>query len=418
MKRKMFFFERLMYVDGLTPINCIITARIRGNIDATILDRAIEKVQLRHPLLCATVCNEDNRPSFLFHDHPPKVPVRIIGRESDDDWHSVTLEEWKKPFRMDREPMVRMVWIHSEDISELLLIGHHCICDGASLITIMKEILQLADRPDTSLLSYPPFQSLYDLLPRETFSDMSTTLKAKGKALLFRIFAMTVKKAQAPRASHYLLYWKAEEEEAAELTQRCKAEGTTPFAAMCVAFMVAFSQTQSYSFKNKIMCPVNIRRFLKHIGPDVMFNYAPTISLKLSDVQNTSFWDLARELKKSMTLKIDRLNVHEHLIASEYLHGAVSKLIYLLFQSRASYDFAFSNVGRLDIPECYQSFKIDSFLGVTVALPWKNATTLITSYFRGQTDLSFISTESFLPYTEAVAIKDKALQLLSEAVNS
>ena len=53
MKRKMFFFERLMYVDGLTPVNCLITARLEGNIAAESLRSALHKVQGKHPLLSA-----------------------------------------------------------------------------------------------------------------------------------------------------------------------------------------------------------------------------------------------------------------------------------------------------------------------------------------------------------------------------
>jgi hypothetical protein len=119
-----------------------------------------------------------------------------------------------------------------------------------------------------------------------------------------------------------------------------------------------------------------------------------------------------------MSKKVERLNAYEHLMSAEELHGELSKLISLLFRSRGSYDFAFSNVGHIDIPQSYRTFNIESFLGVTVAVPWRNATTLITSHYKGQTDLAFVSNDDFLPYTEAVAIKERALELLSEAVRS
>jgi hypothetical protein len=111
------------------------------------------------------------------------------------------------------------------------------------------------------------------------------------------------------------------------------------------------------------------------------------------------------------------LNAYEHLIASEHLHGSIPKLISLLRQSKGSYDCAFSNVGRLDIPENYKAFRVESFLGVTVAVPWRNATTLITTQFRGRTDLAFVSNDGFLPYAEAVAIKEEAINMLMEAVS-
>jgi hypothetical protein len=146
-----------------------------------------------------------------------------------------------------------------------------------------------------------------------------------------------------------------------------------------------------------------------------MFNYAPTIPLGLGSDPQQEFWGLARKLKQSMSEKIDRLNAYEHLMTAEQLHSSVPKLISLLRKSKGSYDFAFSNVGRLDIPENYRTFEVESFLGVTVAVPWKNATTLITTHFRGTTDLAFVSNDGFLPYAEAVAIKEKAVGMLMEA---
>jgi NRPS condensation-like uncharacterized protein len=416
MKRKMLFFERFMYVDGRTPVNCVMTARIRGNIAAEDLHLALEKVQGKHPLLRARVVQEDRQPYFVFSSNPRKIPVRVIERESDEDWRDMTRLEWKTPFDMSSEPMIRVVWIKAQGVSELMLAAHHCICDGASLVAIFREILQVIDQPDMQLTAYPPVQSLKDLVPQQVFSDLKLAIMVKSKVALFRLFALTVKSVKTnPPGEHYLIYWRAEAKESGELVRRCKAEGTTPYAALCVAFLLAFRQLNGTNFKNKMMCPVNIRRFIANIGTDMMFNYAPTVPLALSRDPQEEFWGLARELKQSMSEKIGRLNAYEHLMAAEQLHSSIPKLISLLRRSKGSYDFAFSNVGRLDIQERYRGFEVESFLGVTVAVPWRNATTLVTTQFRGQTDLAFVSNDCFLPHAQAVAIKERAIEILMEA---
>ncbi len=414
MKRKMFFFERLMYVDGHTPVNCIITARIRGDIAADDLQLALKKVQVKHPLLRANVVEEGGQIYFSFSENPLKIPVRVVERNSDEDWRNVTATEWKTPFNMNVGPLVRMVWIKSEGVSELMLIGHHCICDGTSLITIFREILQVVDQPDVQLTPYPPFQSLQDLFPEEVLSDVKMALLVKVKAALLRLFALTVKAVHAaPPGEHYLIYWRAGAKESAALVHRCKTEGTTPYAAMCVAFLLAFRQVNGVRFKNKIMCPVDIRRFISNIRADVMFNYAPPIPLSIDP--RAGFWDSARRLKQSMSEKIGRLNAYEHLMAAEELQTSILKVISFLRKSKGSYDFAFSNVGRLDMADNYQAFRVEGLLGVTVAVPWRNATTLITTHFRGYTDIALVSNDGFLPYEEAVAIKETAVNLLLKA---
>jgi NRPS condensation-like uncharacterized protein len=378
----------------------------------------LKKVQIKHPLLRANVVEEDSQVYFSFSDTPPKIPIRVVERNSDEDWTNVTATEWKTPFNMNEGPMVRMVWIRSEGVSELMLIGHHCICDGTSLITIFREILQVIDQPDVQLTPYRPFQSLRDLFPHEVLSDLKMALLVKVKAALLRLFALTVKAASAaPPGEHYLIYWRADAKESAALAHRCKAEGTTPYAAMCVAFLLAFRQVNSARFKNRIMCPVDIRRFISNIRADVMFNYAPPVPLRIDSRIDLSaeFWDLARRLKRSMSEKIGRLNAYEHLMVAEQFQTSIPKVISFLRRSKGRHDFAFSNVGRLDMPDNYRGFRVEGLLGVTVAVPWRNATTLITTSFRGRTDIALVSNDCFLPYAEAVAIKETAVKLLMEA---
>jgi hypothetical protein len=233
------------------------------------------------------------------------------------------------------------------------------------------------------------------------------------------MFALTIKKVRpAPAGEHYLIYWTAGEDISAALSDRCKSEGTTPYAAMCVAFLDAFREVMGPNFKDKMMCPVNIRRFIDSLDANVMFNYAPTISLSLGRKPLGEFWAMARTLKQSMMDKIERLNAVEQLVTAEHLHSSASKLVSLLLRSKGSYDFAFSNVGRLDIPETYADFRLERFLGVTVALPWRNCTTLVTTQFRGQTDVAFVSNQNFLPRQEAMAIQQKAIQMLTAALGN
>jgi hypothetical protein len=311
-----------------------------------------------------------------------------------------------------------MVWIKSERVSELMLIGHHCICDGTSLITIFREILQVVDQPNVQLTPYLPFQCLQDFVPQEVLSNVKMALLVKVKSSLFRLFALAVKAGHAaPPCEHYLLYWQASAEESAALAHRCKAEGTTPYAAMCVAFLLAFRQVNSKRFKNRIMCPVDIRRFISSIRADVMFNYAPPVPLRIDSRidPRAGFWELAKKLKQSMSGKIGRLNAYEHLMVAEKLQTTIPKVISFLRRSKGSYDFAFSNVGRLDMPDNYRTFRVEGLLGVTVAVPWRNATTLITTNFHGHTDIAFVSNDDFLPYAEALAIKETATKLLINA---
>lgn len=417
-ERKMFFFERLMYVDGRTPVNCVMALRLNGAVSATNLHTALDKVQARHPLLRIRVSARERHPSFIFQSTPGPIPMRVVERKSDEDWNTELLKEWHTPFRLECEPPIRLVWLCSKDISELLLTSHHCVSDGASLITIFREILAVTDQPRLELAPYPPILSLDELLPQKERVADKAGLGILAKVALFRLFALTIRTAQRVEpGEHYLLYWRADADASARLASRCREEQTTPYAAMCVAFLTAFRRVMGRRFKNKMMCPVNVRRFTRNLGADQMFNYAPTVPLSLARDPDQNFWSMARRLKRSISDKVAGLDALEHLIMAERLHASVQKLISLLLRSKTSYDCAFSNVGRLEIPDGYAAFRVEECLGVTAALPWRNATTLVTSQFRGQTDVAFVADEKFLPRHEAIAIQQRAIETLTAALD-
>lgn len=418
MKRKMLFFERLMFVDGRTPINCTLAVRVRGTIHEDQLRAALVKLQARHPLLRMRVVHEGGEPLFQNDELIPAIPVRIVERQCEDDWQTVTIEEWQKPFDSERGPLLRIVWIRSKEVSEIMLVAHHCICDGGSAITLSREILLALDQPDAELAPYTSYSSLQDLVPREALQDVALQSRLKKKTRLFKLFLSLFGRTakSLPQSRPYVLYSKTSAERFDALNQRCLAEGTNAYAALCVAYLLAFQQVQGKAAKNKIMCPVSIRRFIRSIKSDMLFAFAPTIELSLSKDVPAGFWERARRMKESITEKIDSMNVYEDLILGDLMLPYVHRIINFLLKSRGGHDMAFSNVGRLKFPTRYKNFQLETVTNATVAVPWKNTNTVIMTHFQNEMDLAFISNERFLPQSQAAQIQQLAMNLIDEAM--
>jgi NRPS condensation-like uncharacterized protein len=418
MKRKMLFFERFMYVDGMTPINCLMTARLRGTLDPENLRTALRKVQAKHPLLQARTVDEGGEPLLVFDEATPEIPLRIVERMTDEDWKSITVAEWKLAFDPMTGPLFRVVWIRSSEVSDLMLVAHHCICDGGSLIAVLREILQVADVPATELTPYAAYTSLDDLVPAETLADPKIVAKVQRREFLNKLLlAVIARKSTKPLTGEaYVLYWNADATEFGAISRRCTAEGTSVFAALCVAYLQAFRLVQGSSARNKIMCPVNIRRFIRVIGDDMMFAFAPTIALSLPKEKEQGFWALARGMKQSVGEKIEGMKVYEDLMLGDRMRAWVPRLVSFLRWSRGGHDLAFSNMGPLKIPVTYEGFVVERVLGTTIAVPWRNTNTLITSYFQNEMVLAFVSNERFLPQRDAVLIQERALAILKASM--
>ena len=418
MKRKMLFFERFMYIDGVTPINCALTARVRGTILADNLRNALNKVQAKHPLLRARVVKEAGEPQFVLDEDTPEIPVQIIERQCDEDWRALTVAQWNVPFETQTGPLLRVLWLKSDEVSELMVIGHHCICDGGSIITLLREILLVLDQPDMELVPYTSYSSLVDLIPQEVLSDEKTIRKTKRKAMVYKLFLALwpAKKPVHGPGDPYVLYWKSGVELLEKMNTRCTAEDTSLFAALCVAFLLAFQEVKGKAFKNKIMCPVNIRRSIRAIKSDMMFAFAPTIQLSINRKQEDDFWTRSRAMKQAITAGIEGMKVYEEMMVADLMRDSVPRIINFLRSSKGGHDIAFSNVGRLKIETRYQTFTLEALIGGTVAVPWKNTNTLMATQFLQEIELGFISNERFLPQHEALAIRDRALQFFMDAM--
>jgi hypothetical protein len=85
-----------------------------------------------------------------------------------------------------------------------------------------------------------------------------------------------------------------------------------------------------------------------------------------------------------------------------------------LKSSDGTHDVTLSNMGRLNIPDSFHTFQLETIYSPSACFPWRNPNTLVISTFRREIDFSFISNESFLSKDEATVIKDRMMELLHE----
>lgn len=415
MRRRLIMGERIMYVDSSTPLNCVFAVTIRGSFTLERLRNALHKVQQKHPLLRASI-KEDAAgvPYFVSSNKLSEIPVRIGERVSDDDWKVQSKAEWRKLFDGKSAPLARVVWLKDAEVSDLILVCPHCICDGTTFVALMSEILEVLDKPEKELFSYLPFNSIEGLLSQSFKASKGKILKARFFSVVARLFFLFKStKNKKSEGQNYFLHWRLDAEKTDALTLECKTAGASVHAALCVILLKAFQSVKGSKAHGKVICPVDVRKFVTEIKGDTMFAFAPIAELSV-DGKLAGFWEKARKVKEDLNAKIAAMNVHELLIMSEYFHGSVNKMVKYLLTTEGSHDVTFSNMGRLGIPENYDSFEVEAIYSPSVGFPWRNPNTIVVSTFKGEMDFTFCSNDAFLPESEALAIKNKALELLQQ----
>jgi NRPS condensation-like uncharacterized protein len=420
MKRKLTLIEGTMYAGGKTPVNVVAGIKIKGIIYEKNLLIATTKIQERHPLLKVNVLEDEKTgiPYFVKQNPIQNIPIHVLERITDDDWKKESITQCLIPFEVKNTPLVRLVWLKSSVISELIFVAHHCICDGMSILNLIDETLLLLDNPCAEIGTYSSFSSISEFIPKPIINKKINTLKVfLFSKLAELLFLTTARKREITRKSPYLVHWKLDRENSTSILQRCKEKGVSVNAILCAAFVQAFRSTESIKSFSKLYCAVDTRKFIPQIKSDTMFAFPILIALNTRNNKKTNLWDQAQWLKEELLTKINKFNISNLLMFSECLMPLLPKMTKYAKDDRGSHDFTLSNMGNVKLKENYGSIEVEALYSPATIFPFGNPSTLSITTFRGQVDFIFTSDESFIKYDVAVLLKDNAMKFLKSAID-
>jgi hypothetical protein len=428
--RPLLLLERTMYREGRTPFTTVFTIKVAGELDEGRLRQALARVQAKHPLLRCVVEEAAGGPRFVLLDRPAPIPLRIVERRGEDDWQTEARREWVAPFNASCEPLVRFVWLRAGEVNELMLVGHHCICDGHSGINLVRECLSAYDQPEQDLGTYEALGAIEDIVPAALLEDRRFQRRVRWKARILRLTLFLKRRDSKPPGPPiaadqiYFHRWNIGDATVRELAGRCKSESVTVLAAMSVAFMQAFRDVRGASGLSKTCTMVNARRFLTGMRADAMFGLAPGVALRTKglpppqDMSADGFWARARAIKADLTRRIDRLGagLYDNLVGLEGMHDKYAGLVAFFERAPAVRNVTLSNLGRLDLPQQYRSFRLERVYSPLVMVSPTPANTVVISSFAGRMEFAIISDEQSLPHAQALEIRQRAMEILSTCV--
>jgi NRPS condensation-like uncharacterized protein len=423
MKRNLLFLERVLYGDGSEPFHGVYALKINGEIDHVRLTIALTRLQEKYAMLCTAIGeNIDGNPFFFTPATPRHIPLRIVERSGDEDWNRETVHELGTSFDIQNGPLLRITWIRSPEVSDLIMAFHHCMCDGGSGVALLSDLLALLDDPQAEIGMAPAFETIDDLIPAKIRNSRRNRFRAQLAAKLVHSglwlgsLFLSKKQKPAPRSGDYLINWKLAAEQSAALFAYCKKQEVTVNTAIGLALLEAFKAEQGAWAHGKATCPVDIRRYMPEVKRGMLFSYGLALNIGLAQSTGNGFWAKAKTLQAHVSKQMAKLNTYEFTMIMEASHSSVHMLRKFLTYAKVGNDFMFSNMGKLDIPAQYRNFTVDTIYSPTVIGPFANPNTIITTTFGGQMDFSFVSNEEFLPRETAMRIREKAMAILLETV--
>ena len=145
--------QRLWFLDQLEPgrasYNIPAAVRLRGQLDFSALERALNEVIRRHEVLRTTLVSESGIPRQIIADRLELLwTTEDFSRLPEDERESQALrrlrEEAECPFDLARGPLIRAALLRlSEQEHFAIVTMHHAVSDGWSIGILIRELSAL-----------------------------------------------------------------------------------------------------------------------------------------------------------------------------------------------------------------------------------------------------------------------------------
>ena len=334
-------------------------ARVKGFISEDQLKDALAKVRQRHaPLRFRIEQDQDHRARFTTNG-TSDIAYEIFPRQGSEDWIKIVRDASQIPFQFETQPALKVILVQSGEINELILLCHHVLADGMSLVYLLRDLLDALGDPHSELSELPAPEPI-------TLQNMPEDLKQSGIAKFFmkrinkkwieskidfdQADYQAITEAYWTHYSHPLLLIEFNESETEKLVSRCREENTTVNSALSSAFSGAVSSVKGeHENQPRIVVAADLRDRIPHSPGESLGVYAGGLDFKFNYDHNIGFWENARVFHGKATSLYTNKNLFKEQLTWSYLHPTLSEAM------------TFKKAGSLVPPESAQYQKLHSF---------------------------------------------------------
>ena len=400
--RKLSNLERMYLWSPYSDVSMV--TRINGNVSEERIRSALDVILQMHPLVGAKVVFDENYNAWFSTGNVIKPFFKTVNRVSDTQWLDELQHEITIPFNPETGPMIRFILVHSEMVSDLVVICNHSICDGMSLVYLIRDLLNSYTNPEQEIKVINPVD-IMDFLPKGGFSLQSVMMKLiighanrkweKNPYYFDHKDAVAIQEAYWEKYKFNTVLLELEPSQTKDLLKKCRNKGVSIGSAVIAAFIAAHEDIVGPFVKNQkqLWVPFDLRRHATTPIDDVFCLCMGAPQLSYTYKAKKPFWENAAVLHNEIHKKVQKLdsntietpNSHPTLmdalssfaLLKEIVPDAYDKTENLKQYSHDTRNITFSfakrsktmapgaipsNLGGLGIPETYGNLQIDRMI--------------------------------------------------------
>lgn len=305
-KERSMLYERIHY---RAPFGHVaLMTRFNAPIPEELLKKALSKSRTKYPMMGARVEQDNNGSAKFVFDNVIEFQIKVLKKNDDNEWLQIAWEEQKKPFNLNKGPLIRFALLSSSESSDLVILCNHVICDGLSLTYLANDVVASLNEPNREVEAQP----LPPIVSEESFTA-KTSPGLLGKLVLKYYLNRSWKKGkvifdQNDYEQIHRRYWASRnisvtfftlpENLTTALISRCHMEQVSVNSVIITAFALAQNAVQGTktTFSDKVGVAANIRHLLKVPVNEAFGLLAAGNFVRVSRKRNESFWNVAKRV--------------------------------------------------------------------------------------------------------------------------
>lgn len=318
---------------------------------------------------------------LAYYEKMSESCCKIEIENENEDWLKTVYQNEKKTFAIDKGELVRAFIIPSEEKTQIIVMAHHLVGDGKSIIYFVKDIMNaLADHP----LTYKPLTLLERNLPQKGLSA-----KAKWYA---RYCKHKWDNRYFTWQDYYDLhskYWKTVSSDircetlSAEETRRIKDDAKQIGCSVNSYLVTMF--LQKYQKKCEVGIPVSVRQdkneAMSNLTSGIRIYHKYDVHKTFAENAVQVHKKIARELKQKrvfvlqflaqmpMTL-LDAALLNTYNSCCDRMAEQAARV--MSYTGKTKKDLGITNLTVIDIPTSYGNYKIENIIFVPPAVSYSH----------------------------------------------
>lgn len=371
-------------------VNVLVLATIKGHISKNMLEQAVSEVSKKHLLINSRVrIEEDSNAWFqITNDMKPEV----YNSQVSDTINEIMISEFKRPFDLEKGPLIRFNIIAQEEETSLLICCHHSICDGLSLIYLTNDLLKAvsASGMEPCEIKNPVLLDEKIILPKlKSNFLMKIVINSINKKWKNKNLAVTKSGYDEiftefwSKQNPGIVRWALSTEQTRKLIEQSKKNNITVNSAIGTSFIRAEGEVlDKKDYSNDITISVSFRNYLEANPGDAMGAFSSAVRLRLNYDAANSFWVNAINFHKQIKSLIIEKNLFESqmigLLNPKFLDAmalgkygkcddsTVKKMIEKKKMNDINTSFILTNLGKIKLNCDCPEYQLSNIMGPAV----------------------------------------------------